>query len=131
MDHLIFNSKTQTQSNKQWMSSYLFAPRYQYPSVYLVKKFYQSCLKEEEIDFKQQKGILKEFGGWPVVVDSSWNESSFKWTEMIYKFRHVDYPIDFFIDFSIAADWKNSTARVIYVFTKNAYNLIGLSKFKY
>lgn len=32
---------------------------------------------------------------------------------MIYKFREVGYSIDYFVDFSIVADLKNSTSRVI------------------
>ena len=51
------------------------------------------------------------FGGWPVVGGDSWDESNFEWTEMIYKFRRVNY----FVDFSVAADMKNSTARAIRV----------------
>lgn len=57
--------------------------------------------------------MLDKFGGWPVVVGDSWNEEEFVWYEMIYKFREVGYSIDYFVDFSIVADLKNSTSRVI------------------
>ena len=57
--------------------------------------------------------MLDKFGGWPVVIGDSWNEEEFVWYEMIYKFREVGYSIDYFVDFSIVADLKNSTSRVI------------------
>ena len=31
--------------------------------------------------------ILKKFGGWPVVEGDSWDEASFDWRELIYKYR--------------------------------------------
>ena len=45
----------------------------------------------EEKGLKPLQEILKEFGGWPVVVGDNWNESNFEWAEMIYKFRRVGY----------------------------------------
>ena len=48
-----------------------------------------------------------------MVVGDSWDEESFIWYEMIYKFRQVGYSVDYFIDFSITADLKNSTFRTI------------------
>ena len=67
----------------------------------------------EERGLKPLQEILKEFGGWPVVVGDTWDESSFVWTEMIYKFRRVGYSIDYFVDFSVTTDLKNSTTRII------------------
>lgn len=48
-----------------------------------------------------------------MVVGDDWDEESFVWYEMIYKFRKVGYSVDYFIDFSITADLKNSTFRTI------------------
>ena len=78
----------------------------------------------EERGLKPLQEILKEFGGWPVVIGDSWDESSFVWTEMIYKFRRVGYSIDYFVDFSVTTDLKNSTTRVIDVIfaLKYAFN---------
>ena len=67
----------------------------------------------EERGLQPLQDILKEFGGWPVVVGDSWEESSFEWTEVIYKFRRVGYSIDYFVDFSVTTDQKNTSARVI------------------
>lgn len=82
----------------------------------LVKKLYQSCLNKtraEEVGLNPLKEVLEQFGGWPVVVGDSWNESTFVWTEMIYKFRLAGYSIDYFVDFSVTTDLKNSTSRII------------------
>ena len=58
------------------------------------------------------KEFLSEFGGWPVVVGDIWDESNLEWTEMICKFRRFGHSVNFFVGFSVAADMKNSTARV-------------------
>ena len=57
--------------------------------------------------------ILDEFGGWPVIVGDSWDESNFLWFEMIYKLRRMGFSSDLFIDFSVTTDLKNSTLRTI------------------
>jgi len=57
--------------------------------------------------------ILDEFGGWPVIVGDSWDESNFLWSEMIYKLRRMGFSSDLFIDFSVTTDLKNSTLRTI------------------
>lgn len=57
--------------------------------------------------------ILKRLGGWPVLDGDSWNDGDFDWKTATYKFREVGYSVDYFIDFSIGVDLKNSTTRVI------------------
>jgi len=82
----------------------------------LVKKLYASCLNKsraEEKGLQPLKDVLHGFGGWPVVVGDAWDEDAFVWYEMIYKFRKVGYSVDYFIDFSITVDLKNSTFRTI------------------
>lgn len=82
----------------------------------LVKKLYQSCLNKtraEEAGLAPLKEVLDQFGGWPVVVGDSWDDSTFVWTDMIYKFRLAGYSIDYFVDFSVTTDLKNSTSRTI------------------
>ncbi|EFX65281.1 hypothetical protein DAPPUDRAFT_333347 [Daphnia pulex] len=83
----------------------------------LVKKLFQSCLNktraEERVGLAPLKEVLDQFGGWPVVVGDSWDDSTFVWTDMIYKFRLAGYSIDYFVDFSVTTDLKNSTSRII------------------
>lgn len=81
------------------------------------KDQYMACMdlaKLEEIGLKPLKDMLKKFGGWPVLEDN-WDESNFKWEELIYMFRKNGYSTDYLFDFSIATDLKNSTWRTIYI----------------
>ena len=57
--------------------------------------------------------MLKKLGGWPVLDGDQWLEGDFDWRSSIYKFRNIGYSVDYFIDFSIGVDLKNSTKRVI------------------
>lgn len=57
--------------------------------------------------------ILQKLGGWPVLEGDQWNENEFNWKESVYKFREMGYSVDYFIDFSIGVDLKNSTKRTI------------------
>lgn len=56
--------------------------------------------------------ILRKLGGWPI-LENQWNETEFNWKESVYKFRKMGYSVDYFIDFSIGVDLKNSTKRII------------------
>lgn len=57
--------------------------------------------------------ILRNLGGWPLLEGDQWNENEFNWMESVYKFRQMGYSVDYFIDFSIGVDLKNSTKRTI------------------
>lgn len=66
--------------------------------------------------------ILKDLGGWPVLMGEHWDEKSFNWKESVYKFRTMGYSVDYFLDFSIGVDLKNSTKRIIDVsFNHNSF----------
>ncbi|XP_030765452.1 neprilysin-2 isoform X1 [Sitophilus oryzae] len=82
----------------------------------LTKKLYRACMNKTLIE---QEGlttihsILSDLGGWPVLEGLQWNEGDFDWRESVYKFRKLGYSVDYFIDFSVGIDVKNSTKRVI------------------
>lgn len=61
--------------------------------------------------------MLKRLGGWPVLDAESWNPDTFTWEQSVYNFRAAGYSVDYFLDFSISVDVKNSTKRVIDVST--------------
>lgn len=67
----------------------------------------------EDDGMKTIKQILERLGGWPVLEGSNWNEGEFDWRKSVYKFRKVGYSVDYFMDFSVGVDVKNSTQRVI------------------
>jgi membrane metallo-endopeptidase-like protein 1 len=82
----------------------------------LAKNLYKICMDEKAIE---EQGLdpllklLKLLGGWPVLEGESWNENEFDWILTTYKFRDMGYSVDYFLDFSIGVDLKNSTQRVI------------------
>lgn len=67
----------------------------------------------EQEGMKIIKSILNELGSWPVLEGPSWNEGDFDWRQSVYKFRKVGYSVDYFMDFSVGVDVKNSTRRII------------------
>ncbi|XP_053978584.1 neprilysin-2 isoform X1 [Hylaeus volcanicus] len=82
----------------------------------LAKNLYKACMNKTVIE---QQGldpllkILSKLGGWPVLDGDNWNENDFNWKESVYKFRKMGYSVDYYIDFSIGVDLKNSTQRII------------------
>lgn len=82
----------------------------------LAKVLYKSCMNKSEIERRGVEpilNILQELGGWPVLDGDKWNEKDFTWVQSVYKFRKVGYSVDYFLDFSIGIDLKNSTIRKI------------------
>lgn len=71
----------------------------------------------EKDGLKTIRSILRELGGWPVLEGGDWNAGEFDWRRSVYKFRKVGYSVDYFIDFSVGIDLKNSTRRIIDVGT--------------
>lgn len=57
--------------------------------------------------------MLTRLGGWPVLDGANWDEASFSWKESVYRFRSAGYSVDYFLDFSISVDVKNSNKRII------------------
>lgn len=82
----------------------------------LTKKLYRACMNKTAIEkegLTTIKAILTELGGWPVLLGKDWNDGDFDWKQSVYKFRKVGYSVDFFMDFSVGVDVKNSTRRTI------------------
>ncbi|NP_001036959.1 neutral endopeptidase 24.11 [Bombyx mori] len=82
----------------------------------LAKTLYQACMNRTAIEARGVQPLLdmlKRLGGWPVLDGQSWDENSFSWEQSVYKFRDAGYSVDYFLDFSISVDVKNSTRRVI------------------
>ncbi|XP_075211266.1 M13 family metallopeptidase neprilysin 2 [Lycorma delicatula] len=82
----------------------------------IAKDLYKACMNKsliEEIGATRVNEILKEMGGWPVIEGDNWDEGSFDWKESVYTFRRLGYSMDYFLDFSVGVDLKNSTIRVL------------------
>lgn len=82
----------------------------------LTKKLYRACMNKTLIEkdgLKTIRGILRQLGGWPVLEGDEWDAGDFDWRKSVYKFRKMGYSVDYFIDFSVGIDLKNSTKRII------------------
>ena len=82
----------------------------------MVKSVFQSCMNRELIEARglgPVRAILKKLGGWPLLEGSDWNDKGFKWYELIYKFREMGFSVDYFYDFSVVTDLKNSSWRTM------------------
>ncbi|XP_039763286.1 neprilysin-2 isoform X2 [Pararge aegeria] len=82
----------------------------------LAKTLYQACMNRTAIEARGVKPLLEmieRLGGWPVLLGDTWDDSTFTWDESVYKFRSAGYSVDYFLDFSISVDVKNSTKRII------------------
>ncbi|XP_058793348.1 neprilysin-2-like isoform X4 [Phymastichus coffea] len=87
-------------------------------SLRLAKILYETCMNQkliEEQGLNPLHKILKELGGWPVLMGDKWNDTDFDWKASIYKNRRYGYSIDLFISFDIDVDQKNNTKRVVYL----------------
>lgn len=69
--------------------------------------------KIEKVGLGPIKEMLKSLGGWPVLEGEKWNDAEFTWKDSVYKFRVAGYSVDYFIDFSVSTDLKNTTTRAI------------------
>lgn len=81
----------------------------------LAKYMYKACMakdKIEQLGLEPAQEMLKKLGGWPV-LEKNWDEGSFSWKDSVYRFRKHGYSVDYFIDFSVTTDLKNTTGRVI------------------
>jgi len=74
------------------------------------------------------KLLLKKLGGWPVLEGDDWDAGSFTWLQSVYKFKEVGFSVDYFLDFSVTTDLKNSTKRTIDVKITAFYPLIILKE---
>ncbi|KAK5647015.1 hypothetical protein RI129_005479 [Pyrocoelia pectoralis] len=82
----------------------------------LLKRIYKSCMNTTAIEkdgLTTIKSILKDLGGWPVLEGPKWDQGKFDWRQSVYKFRKAGYSVDYFMDFSVGIDLKNSSRRVI------------------
>ncbi|XP_035795572.1 neprilysin-2-like isoform X1 [Anopheles albimanus] len=83
----------------------------------LAKNLYKLCMNKTRIEEKGIKpllDILDNLGGWPVLKGQDWDlDSSWSWVKSVKDFRKNGYSTDYFFDFSIGSDLKNSTRRII------------------
>jgi hypothetical protein len=69
----------------------------------------------ESRGFKPLLDILRQLGGWPVLDGDAWDAAKFDWRQSVFNFRALGYSVDYFMDFSVSTDAKNSSYRSINV----------------
>ncbi|GFT57617.1 endothelin-converting enzyme homolog [Nephila pilipes] len=81
------------------------------------QKFYKACMDGGTRDEEGSKVLsedLKKFGGWPL-LEETWNDSNFNWTDLLIQFFENGYPIDMLLSITIEVDIKNTSAALISV----------------
>ncbi|KAL3285782.1 hypothetical protein HHI36_000306 [Cryptolaemus montrouzieri] len=80
-----------------------------------LKKFYQACMNEEEIDKDKDKNFfdtLNELGGWPLINGSDWEASDFDWLNWHIKSVKLGVPVVGFFSFRVAKTENRTMLRV-------------------
>ena len=85
----------------------------------LAKSLYHSCMDVRNIEVRGVQpllSVLRALGGWPLLEGEEWDRrqaDTFKWYELVWRFRDIGYSVDYLLDFSVTADMKNSSERVL------------------
>ena len=86
----------------------------------MARDVYKSCMDKEQIEhlgLQPIRDILKALGGWPALEGPGWTGNQYGrpyiWYEQVYKFRKMGYSVDYFVDFSVTTDLKNSSWRIL------------------
>jgi membrane metallo-endopeptidase-like protein 1 len=82
----------------------------------LIRKHYRSCMdydKLEVLGVQSLLDLLKELGGWPLLNGDSWESKNFNWWTWTHRVKKIGLSIDSLITFSLGADDKNTSFRVI------------------
>jgi len=87
----------------------------------MAKDVFKSCMDTDNIErlgLQPIKAILQRLGGWPVLEGPRWEDqfaphNPYIWYEQVYKFRDMGYSVDYFVDFSVTTDLKNSSWRIL------------------
>lgn len=82
----------------------------------LVKNLFRACMNKTHIEssgFTPLLDILRQLGGWPVLDGDNWDAGKFDWRQSVFNFRAMGYSVDYFMDFSVSTDAKNSSYRSI------------------
>lgn len=59
--------------------------------------------------------ILKNYGGWPVVVGNDWDAENWDWIETKMKILNDGIVDDIIFEFTVRPDFRNSSNRIINV----------------
>lgn len=76
------------------------------------RRLYKSCIDEASIDADGVDSVLSlietEFGGWPILTGSSWDNNTFDFSKLLLTLRTYSYNL--FYRVNTATDEKNSSS---------------------
>ncbi len=75
----------------------------------------QSIAAIESHGVKPLSEAINTLGGWPVVMDNLWDNSSFDWIEVTASMRKMGFLTDMFAQFKVLTDSRNNTKNILYV----------------
>uniref|UniRef100_A0A482ZIU4 U24-Theriditoxin-Lha1d_1 n=1 Tax=Latrodectus hasselti TaxID=256736 RepID=A0A482ZIU4_LATHA len=84
--------------------------------IQMMKQFYDSCMDTNSIEASGSeplKNILQKFGGWPVVVGDSWDESKFDWMDTLIAMRNFGFSHNILLSLYVSPDTKDNTVNII------------------
>lgn len=83
----------------------------------------------ESLALSPIKKLLSEIGGWPVISDGEWNESSWRWKDVVMKIENLGFSSNFLFDISAGPDSKNTSQRILTVISRSLFQ--GSVKYKF
>lgn len=86
------------------------------PPFRMAKHLYSACMNRTHIEERGLRPLIEQvesMGGWPVVKGDAWAEKDWSWQRSVSDFRHRGFSMDYFFDFSIGIDLRNSSERII------------------
>jgi hypothetical protein len=79
------------------------------------RRLYNSCVNEDAIETEDVDAILSlintEFGGWPILQGSTWRESTFNFSQLLFKLSQYHNFVFYYIETKIDEN-NTSTYRI-------------------
>lgn len=86
-----------------------------------VKRFYRACMNTDVIEFRgiaPLKKVLTSMGGCPMFDGKLWDEDGWTWQKAIKESAVNGFPVNYFFEFGVKIDPKNTSKRIIIVSSK-------------
>lgn len=82
------------------------------------KRLFRACMNTGVIDSLGKaplETVLNSMGGWPILLDTFWNEGDWTWQGSAVAARANGFSVSSILSFAVSTDNKDSTKRIIRV----------------